>query len=190
MSTQPRVLAFAASNNSQSINKQFAEHAASVLQSELMPNVEIETLDLNDYEMPIYSPDREKSDGTPHLAQAFFDKIGAADGLIISYAEYNGSYTTAFKNIFDWASRIDMKIYQNKPLVALATSPGLRGGENVLKTVTDAAPFFGANIKGSLSVGPFKEHFDRETGRLSQPQQKQSLRNVLINLRDVLSENE
>ena len=182
MSTRTTILASAASNNGKSINKRFAEHAASVLKSELMPEVEIE---LNDYEMPIYSPDRKIAEGIPPKAQMFYDKIGAADGLINSYAEYNGSYTAAFKNVFDWASRIEMKIYQGKPVVVLARSPGAGGGKNVLKTVMDAAPFFGANIKGNLSIGPYDEHV--ETGRLSQPEQMRSLRNALISLRGELS---
>jgi len=190
MPNSKTVLAFAGSNNSKSINKRFAEHAASILKTELMPEVEIEILDLNDYEMPIYSPDREKSEGIPPRAHTFYNKISTADGLIISYAEYNGSYTAAFKNIFDWASRIGMKIYQDKPVVVLATSPGARGGKNVLKTVIEAAPFFGANIVGSLSVGPYEEHFETETGRLSQPEQRRLLETALIGLRDSLSMNE
>ena len=187
MPTAHTVLAFAASNNSQSINKRFAEHAASDLRTELMPELNVDTLDLNDYEMPIYSPDREKADGIPLQAQNFLAKIAAADGLIISYAEYNGSYTAAFKNVFDWASRIDTKIYQNKPVLALATSPGKRGGQNVLKVALDAAPHFGANIIGSLSVGPYREHFDSQTGRLSQPEKITALQDALINLRDALT---
>lgn len=179
------VLVFAASNSTQSINKRLALHAASVLKDELAAPVRIEPLDLNDYEMPIYSPERE-AEGIPQNAKDFFAKIGAADGLIISFAEYNGSYTAAFKNIFDWCSRIEMKIYQDKPIVALATSPGKRGGQNVLKTVVEAAPFFGADLKGSLSVGPFAEKFDQEAGRLTSPQDALVLREALLALQAAL----
>lgn len=187
MSRRPIVLAFAASNNTQSINRKFVEHAAQVLQEEIAPEVEIETLDLNDYEMPIYSPDREKTVGIPKEAHAFLNKLGAADGLIISFAEYNGSYTSAFKNIFDWVSRIEMNIFQGKPMIVLATSPGRRGGQSVLGTVVSAAPFFGGDIKGSLSVGPYEEHFNATTGRLSQPESALALREALVELRNSLS---
>lgn len=186
MSRRPNVLAFAASNNTQSINRHFAEHAAKILQEELAPEVEIETLDLNDYEMPIYSPDRQKADGIPKKAHKFFNKLGAADGLIIFFAKYNGSYTAAFKNIFDWASRIEMKIFQGKPMIMLATPPGKRGGQGVLATAISAAPFFGGDVKGSLFVGPFKEHFDTTTGRMSQPDTAPALREALIELRNSL----
>ena len=41
--------------------------------------------------MPIYSADRESEGGIPQLAQDFFDKIGAANAVLISSAEHNGS---------------------------------------------------------------------------------------------------
>lgn len=112
-----KVLALAASNSSTSINKQLAVYAAG-----LVPNAEVEVLDLNDFEMPIFSEDKEKELGQPELAQRFFQKLGDADVIVISYAEHNGSYSAAFKNVFDWTSRIDMKVYQGKPVIMLATS--------------------------------------------------------------------
>jgi chromate reductase len=92
-----KIIAFAASNSKESINKQLAVYAAS-----LVNNVTVEVLDLNDYELPIFSIDRHKESGVPELAKQFYAKIGEADGLIISFAEYNGSYTSAYKNLFDW----------------------------------------------------------------------------------------
>ena len=180
------ILAFAASNSSTSINKRFATHAAEVFRVGQSSGAETEIIDLNDYEMPIYSPDRQKAGGIPPQAQAFYDRIGAADGLIVSFAEYNGSYTAAFKNIFDWASRISMKIYQDKPMVMLATSIGPRGGQNVLRTAVESAPFFGGDVKGSLSVGPYSDRFDVETGRLTLPDDVLALRDALAALRAAL----
>jgi NAD(P)H-dependent FMN reductase len=128
MSKQSTILVFAASNSTTSINKRLAVHAANVLKNELAASVVIDVLDLNDYEMPICSPERENEIGVPKLAQDFYDRIGAADGLIISFAEHNGHYSAAYKNIFDWCSRINMKVFQDKPQVVLSTSPGKGGG--------------------------------------------------------------
>lgn len=177
-----KILAFAASNSAQSINKQLVTHASEVLKAEIETGAEIEILDLNDFEMPIYSIDRESTDGIPAAAQIFFDKIGAADALLISYAEHNGFYTAAYKNIFDWASRIDMKVFQNKPMVIMSASMGPSGGANALKTAVDSAPFFGANILGSLSVGPFSEKFDAGIGGLTDPELAATLRQSLAAL--------
>lgn len=161
------VLAFGASNSRQSINKALATYAATVFKSTYQPDARIDVLDLSDYDMPIYGIDREQSDGIPALAQQFFDKIGAADALIISYAEHNGTYTAAFKNVFDWASRIEAKVFQNKPIVILATSPGKGGASSVLSNAISSAPFFAAEVKGSLSVPSFYDNFDVERGELT-----------------------
>lgn len=142
------VLAFAASNHSQSINRALVGYAATRLTT-LQPTADVEFLDINDYEMPIYALDREKADGVYPLAQALFDKIGTADALIVSFAEYNGFVTAAWKNIYDWMSRIDQKVWQDKPFVLLAATPGLRAGANVLQTQELTAPFFGMDIKGA-----------------------------------------
>ncbi|SHH30598.1 NADPH-dependent FMN reductase [Ferrimonas marina] len=162
-----KLLAFAASNSRHSINQALVRHAASLLGE----GVELELLDLNDYELPIFSVDREAQLGQPPaLAQRFFDKIGQADALLISFAEHNASYTAAFKNLFDWASRIDMAVYQNKPMVMLATSPGKGGGRNVLAAATGSAPYFGGKVVAQLSVPRFHEVFDLERGVLTDPE--------------------
>ncbi|WP_395173978.1 NADPH-dependent FMN reductase [Roseibium alexandrii] len=157
-----KILAFAASNSRKSINRVLVEYAASRLQSRFLPSAEVEFLDLNDYEMPIYSVDRENADGIHPLARAFFDKIGGADALIVSFAEYNGFVTAAWKNIHDWMSRIDMRIWQDKPVVLLAATPGPRAGANVLGTQEFTAPFFGMDIKGTHGVGKWGEGWDGE----------------------------
>lgn len=162
-----KVLAFAASNSTTSINKQLATHAANVLKSEISPHAELEVLDLNDFEMPIYSFDREGSNGIPKLAKDFFEKLGNADVIIISYAEHNFSYTTAYKNIFDWATRINMKIFQDKPVIALSASVGEYGAATTLNAFIDKSGYFGADVKGNLSVGSFGDVFDSEKGILT-----------------------
>ncbi len=179
MPARSNIVVFAASNSTKSINKRLATHAGKVLQDELAAPVEIEVLDLNDYEMPIYSPERQKT-GIPQEAQDFYAKIGAADGVIISLAEYNGSYTAAFKNIFDWCSRIKMEIFQGKPTLLMATSTGKRGGQNVLAAAQDGFPFFGAKVTSSFSFGPFNDHFNNDTDRLNTPELALQLREALV----------
>ena len=103
-----KLLAFAASSSSTSINKQLARYAAS-----LVTGATSEILDLNDFEMPLFSEDKEREIGQPEQAKNFLAKLGQADAIIISFAEHNGTYTAAYKNIFDWTSRIEQKIFQN-----------------------------------------------------------------------------
>ncbi|MCK0069672.1 NADPH-dependent FMN reductase [Kordiimonas laminariae] len=175
------ILAFAATNSSQSINKQLVTHAAEMLAS-AQPDITTEILDINDYELPLFSIDRENQLGKPELAQAFFDKIGAADAVIISFAEHNGSYTAAYKNLFDWVSRIDPKVFQGKPMVLLATSPGAGGARNVLAAAETSAPHFAGDVKASLSIPSFYENFDMETGALSNEALATKLKDALVSL--------
>jgi NAD(P)H-dependent FMN reductase len=187
MPQQSTILAFAASNSADSINKRLASHAAHVMKSELETPINVELLDLNDFEMPIYSPEREKEHGVPQLAQEFYARIGTADGLIISYAEHNGNFTVAYKNIFDWCSRSNQKVFQDKPQVVLSTSPGKGGGARVLSLALESAPYFGADIKGSLSVPSFSENYNKEADRLVEPELASSLRAALLKLKAAIS---
>ena len=168
-----KLLAFGASNSSTSINKQLAKYAAG-----LFKNAQVDLLDLNDYEMPIYSYDREKKDGFPQLANDFYKKIGEADFILISFAEHNGAYSTAFKNIFDWMSRINGKTFQEKPMLLLATSPGARGGASVLEIASNRFPRQAGIVKGTFSLPSFNENFDTEKGRIS----NEELRNQLLDI--------
>jgi len=162
------ILAFAATNSRQSINSQLVNYAANVLEERSNIEINLSVIDLNDYEMPIYSTDRENESGIPAQAQRFFHQIQEADIVLISFAEHNGSFTAAYKNIYDWASRIDMKVYQDKAMVLLATSPGPGGASSVLKSAVESFPYFGADVLGSYSLGMFYDKFDMENAQLQQ----------------------
>ena len=156
-----KILAFGASTSSQSINQQLARYAVNQLS-----DVEVDFLDLNDFEMPIFNVDRENESGIPQEAHDFKNHVREVDGILISFAEHNGSYTAAYKNLFDWTSRINAKVFQNKPMILLATSPGPGGASSVLATAITSAPFFDGVVKASLSVPNFYENFDVEQGRI------------------------
>jgi NAD(P)H-dependent FMN reductase len=159
-----KVLAFAASNSRKSINRDLIRYASTRL-----PERDVEIIDINDYEMPIYSSDLEEAHGIPEAASRFLDKISGADALMISYAEHNGSYTVAYKNLFDWASREKREVYQDKLIVMLSTSPGSGGAKRVLSAASESAHFFAGRVVASLSVPEFFRNFDREKGVIANP---------------------
>jgi len=173
-----KILTFAASNSSKSINKQLANYAAS-----LVEGADIETLDINDYEMPLFSEDKERELGQPEEAKQFFAKLGQADAIIISFAEHNGSYTAAYKNLFDWTSRIDQKLFQNKPMVLLATSPGPGGASSVLAAAKGSAPYFAGDVKAVLSIPSFYDNFDSEQQVLRNQDLISQLKEVVAQLK-------
>lgn len=156
-----KIIAFAGSNSSKSINKKLATYASS-----LFENTEVEILDLNDYEAPLFNVDTESKIGQTKEAQLFLEKLKSATLLVISLAENNGNYSTAFKNIMDWCSRIEKEIFQNKPVLLMATSPGARGGKSVLEIAESNLPRYGAVIKGVFSLPNFNDNFDLEHNRI------------------------
>lgn len=168
-----KIIAFGASSSKSSINKQFATYTAN-----LFENATVEILDLNDYEMPIYSVDIEKENGIHPLANDFFAKIGNADFIVVSFAEHNGNFSSAFKNVLDWASRINTKTFQEKPMLLLATSPGARGGSSVLDIATKRFPFQGGIVKGSFSLPSFNDNFDSEKGITNEELKNQLLETI------------
>jgi len=166
-----KIIAFGASSSKSSINKQLAIYAVG-----LFENVKIEILDLNDYEMPVFSVDKQAENGIHPLAHDFYAKIGGADLIVISFAEHNGNFSSAFKNVLDWASRINAKTFQEKPVLLLATSPGARGGSSVLDIATKRFPFQGGIVKGSFSLPSFNDNFDSEKGITNEELKNQLLK--------------
>jgi chromate reductase, NAD(P)H dehydrogenase (quinone) len=156
-----KLIAFAASSSRSSINKKLVTYAASLLEG-----AEVELLDLNDYELPLFSVDKEQELGQPQLAQDFLAKLASADALMISFAEHNSCYSAAYKNLFDWCSRINKKPFMGKPMVLLSTSPGARGGATVLGLALSSAPRFDGDVKASLSIPSFGDNFDPQQGKL------------------------
>lgn len=149
-----KILTVGGSNSSKSINKTLAVYAANKIE-----NAKIMVADLNDYELPIYSADLENASGIPENAVNFDNLIKEADGIILSLAEHNGLPTAAFKNLFDWVSRIDKKIWKNKPMLLMAASPGSRGGLNTLNVMKNLLPHFSGNVVANFSLPFFYENF-------------------------------
>lgn len=148
------IIAFAGSNSKTSINKALATYAAS-----LVEHAETTVLDLNDFELPVYGIDLETEKGIPDNAKKFLDIIKSSDGIVLSLAEHNGAYATVFKNLFDWMSRIDGKLWSEKPMLLMATSPGARGGATVLEVAKGRFKFMGGNIVADFSFPSFGSNF-------------------------------
>ncbi|GAA4270172.1 NADPH-dependent FMN reductase [Hyunsoonleella aestuarii] len=152
-----KIIAFAGSNSKTSINKQLVVYTSS-----LVDDVEVEVLDLNDFDLPLYGIDLENEKGIPDDAHRFLNLIKSSDGIVLSLAEHNGAYSTAFKNLFDWMSRIDGKLWSEKPMLLMATSPGARGGATVLEIAKGRFQYMGGNIVADFSFPSFGNNFSEE----------------------------
>jgi NAD(P)H-dependent FMN reductase len=174
-----KILAIPASNSRKSINKDLINYAASMLGQH-----DVEVININDYEMPIYSSDLEADYGVPDSATRFFKKIQQSDALLISYAEHNGNYTVAYKNLFDWTSRVNMKVYQGKPIIMLSTSPGPGGAKSVLSLASESAHFFDGEVKAAVSIPSFYDNFNQNKGELTNPDLISKLKAALAAIDD------
>lgn len=160
-----KVIAYGASTSSTSINKALATYAAKQIDG-----ADVTVLDINSYSVPMFTEDKEKEIGHAEGAQAFLNDIAQADALVISFAEHNGHYPAAYKNLFDWATRIDRNVFKDIPAVYLATSPGPGGAKSVLAAATGSASFFGGNVKESISIPAFYDNFSVEKGEVTNPE--------------------
>lgn len=149
-----KILSFGASTSSTSVNRQLANHAAS-----LVSGATVSELDLRDYSLPVYSSDEEEANGAPADAKNFLEAIRSHDAVVISLAEHNGSYAAAFKNLYDWASRVEQKVWAEKPMLLLSTSPGPRGAATVMASAEATFPRMGADLKATFSLPSFYDNF-------------------------------
>jgi NAD(P)H-dependent FMN reductase len=166
------IITIGGSTSKLSINKQLAEYAGS-----LVEGVEVVNIDLNDYDLPLYSIDIENETGFPKDLMKLNALVEQTDGIVLSLAEHNGAYSAAFKNAFDWLSRVEGKVWRNKPMLLLSTSPGPRGGQSVMDLALSRFPFNGGNITGSMTLPSFGQNF--ENGSISDKELKGKL-SVLV----------
>jgi len=170
-----KILAIAGTNSDNSMNKQLVSYASSIFE-----NAEVEVVDLNPFEMPIYKHEREVTDGIPQEAKDFAAKIDDANVLLVSLPEHNGTYSTAFKNVFDWVSRIkDRAVWNEVPMLLMATSPGGRGGAGVLEAATKRFPLHGGNIVETFSLPFFNDNFDKAAQKISNEEKDSELRDKI-----------
>ncbi len=169
-----KIVAFGASPSKHSINTKLATFVAG-----LFENANVTILDLNDFEMPIFSVDREFP--LPDQATKFAAHIDGADLIVMSLSENNGNHSAAFKNLYDWVSRIpNRKVWNGKKLLVLSTSPGGRGGSSSLEIGLKRFPFDGAEIIGSMSLPSFNQNFS-ETEGISNPEYLAKVKELVKN---------
>ena len=153
-----KILTVSASNSTNSINRTLL-----TLASNKIAGHKLTMLDIRDYPMPFFSLDKEESEGHPETAKQVRALFAEYDAFIIASPEHNGGMPAEFKNLIDWVSRLgDLQnpMFANKkPVLLLSTSPGPNGGATNLQTLTQLMPWWGADVKGSFSLGSFYDHF-------------------------------
>lgn len=148
-----KILAIGGSNSKKSINTAFATYIASQV-----ADAEVTVLNWEGITLPLFGVDLQDEIGIPEAAQDFLNQIKEADGIVLSVAEHNGNITAAFKNLWDWASRLEQKVWMNKPMFLASTSPGGRGAKSAIETIEKIMPHYGGNVVARMSLPLFNEN--------------------------------
>lgn len=154
-----KILAFAGSNSSVSINYKLVLHTVDMIKAH-----DVETMNLANYPFPMYSYDLEKEEGYSNSLIEFLNDIKKADGLIISVNEHNGNPSAYFKNVLDWLSRVERKFLTDKKILLMSTSGGKRGAQGSLGVIEALLPRFGAEIIETFSLPNFNDTFEVSKG--------------------------
>lgn len=153
-----KILAFAGSNSSKSINKTFVKYVANQV------DTATEFIELENYDAPLYGIDLEEKNGIPEATQRLNEKISQFECIIISANEHNGASSAFFKNHIDWLSRNDRNFLSGKKLFLLSTSPGRGGAKMSLSYLAQVLPRFGAEVISQFSLPSFGHSFSEDQG--------------------------
>lgn len=119
-----KFILFSGSLRTGSLNKKLLNVAHHLIQQE--PACLSEIIDIRALSIPVYDGDIEQQ-GMPAGVSHLGSLITAADAIIISSPEYNGSIAGSLKNTIDWVSRLRPVPLENKPVLLMGASPGYFG---------------------------------------------------------------
>ena len=154
-----KILAFAGSNSSTSINFEFVKYTASLV---VKPSVQI--LNLADYTFPMYSEDLEKEKGFSSSLVAVNTYLSTSDGVILSVNEHNSNPSAYFKNILDWLSRLERDCFAGKKIFLMSTSPGKRGAIGALTVCKQLLVRLGGDVVSTFSLPEFHTNYKTDNG--------------------------
>lgn len=154
-----KILAFAGSNSSTSINFKLVKYTISTIRDH-----DIQVMDMSKYTLPMFSVDLEKESGYANALVELKDDIQQADGLILSVNEHNGNPSAFFKNVLDWLSRVELKFLDNTKILLMSTSPGRRGASSSMTIINNSLPRFGGEVVATFSLPSFNHTFEKKKG--------------------------
>ena len=163
-----KILAFAGSNSSTSINHKWVNYVASQISSH-----HVDVISLRDFKIPMYSFDHEEEHGIPDNTKKLNDVISQYDYLMISVNEHNGGLSAFFKNCMDWLSRNDRNFLEDKKLFILSTSPGRGAAKMANDYAVEVLPRFGAEVVSSFALASFDHSYSDGDGLTDHDQMKE-----------------
>ena len=138
-----KVLVFAASLRTESLNRKLAVLAARIAEQ---AGASVDLASMEDFDVPLYDGDLEKAEGIPAGAQELQRRLIANDAFILASPEYNGSMPGTIKNLIDWASRFRPQPFDGRHGLLVSASPSLAGGNRGLWALRVPLEHLGARV--------------------------------------------
>ena len=167
--SQPKIVAFAGSLRSGSLNKKLVAIAVDAARE---AGAEVNVVDLRELGLPLFDQDIEDASGLPEGARKFKGLLRESDGFLISSPEYNSSVTAALKNAIDWASRSEsddepsLVAFRGKVAALMAASPGALGGLRGLVTLRSILGNIGVLVQPDQVCIPVAHEAFDDSGKL------------------------
>jgi NAD(P)H-dependent FMN reductase len=159
-SSRCRVLIFAASLRSESLNARLARVAARVAAD---GGAIVDLASMHEFDVPSYDGDVEARDGIPAGAHKLRDRLPANDAFVISAPEYNASMPGVLKNVIDWVSRFRPQPFDTRHGLLMSASPSMGGGNRGLWSLRIPLEHLGARIYPDMfSLAVANKAFDGE----------------------------
>lgn len=180
-SAQTKVLAFAGSTRTDSVNKKLILEAVRIATEE---GGDVEFIDLKDYPIGFYDADLEAEQGMPENARILRRKVIASQLILIASPEYNSSLTALLKNTLDWLSRSEVgtssrEAFRHKDFIIMSAAPGPKGGSRGLVHLRAILEDIGGTVNPHVFVvANAYSAFDAE-GRLKQESACTELKNLI-----------
>lgn len=146
----------------------FSDRAAAWIAGELKKNdgINIEVLDLRDYEMPFFyeqeTPSAKKTPYTHEAVVRFTAKIAEGDAFVLVTPEYNRGTSAVLKNALDWVNQE----WNNKP-VAFVSYGAVGGARAVEQLRLNSIELQMAPIRSAVHI-PGNRYFPVIMGKASE----------------------
>ena len=150
-----KILAFAGSNSSTSINQELLQYVQKTYTLSEMKIISLRSLDI-----PMFGVDAEKENGYPKAISDLSKQIVEASKLVIATPEHNGNMTSYLKSTMDWLSRLDKEILKEKQVFILGTSPGRGGALGSIENLKKLVLRLGGEVKAEFSLPSYGHSFE------------------------------
>ncbi|MEL6288420.1 MAG: NAD(P)H-dependent oxidoreductase [Pseudomonadota bacterium] len=170
MTDTPKLLVFAGSTRSGSLNARLANAVALEIRRQ---GADATLITLADYPAPLYDGDLEEAEGVPQPMQELTAMIRDHDGVAIATPEYNAYFPPLLKNTIDWCSRPGAhsetpSLPRDKAAAVFACSPGAKGGIRVIPKLRDQLLEVGFSVAGETLAVPFAAKAFADDGTLTE----------------------